>query len=265
MNLAEQAAEVLDRLRARRPLVLCLTNDVAQNFTANVLLAAGAVPAMLRDGEECREMVSACTDALLINTGTLTRHQAEAMEQAVEAAVHQGIPWVLDPVAVGLLTLRTRLCRKLLASPPYLVRGNASEVLALGGFDAASRGPESTDEAAAALPAARQLLSLGCGAVLITGETDYAADDKHLVSCTNGHPLMTRVTAVGCAMGALSAACAAVADSPLSAAVASAAIYGLAGELAAARASHPGSFAVALLDALAAMTPADLCRCAKLM
>ena len=34
------------------PLVLCLTNSVAANFTANCLLAIGAKPAMVEDPSE---------------------------------------------------------------------------------------------------------------------------------------------------------------------------------------------------------------------
>ncbi|WP_278864579.1 hydroxyethylthiazole kinase, partial [Klebsiella quasivariicola] len=36
-------------LRAHSPLVHCMTNDVVQTFTANVLLAVGASPAMVID------------------------------------------------------------------------------------------------------------------------------------------------------------------------------------------------------------------------
>ena len=45
-------AHALTTLRANRPLVHCLTNEVVQEITANVLLAAGASPAMVVAMEE---------------------------------------------------------------------------------------------------------------------------------------------------------------------------------------------------------------------
>ncbi len=255
---AARAAGVLETLRRRRPLVLSLTNSVVQPLTANLLLAVGAVPAMLSDGQEAGEMIRACANALLINTGTLTAAQADAMRQAVAAARDSGVPWVLDPVAAGLLSVRTALCRELLATPPALIRGNASEIIALAGGDAAGRGPESNDEALAALPSAQDLARRTGAAVLVTGAVDYATDGATTWAIHGGHPLMTRVTGVGCAMGALAAACVASAASPLDAAVATAVLLGLAGERAAARAPRPGSFAVALLDELDILRPEDI-------
>ncbi|MGN0836861.1 MAG: hydroxyethylthiazole kinase, partial [Akkermansia sp.] len=140
-------AAVAERLRAQRPLVLSLTNDVVQTRTADWLLATGAVPAMLCDGGEAEEMVAACTNALLINVGTLSNAQAAAMRRAVAAARARRIPWVLDPVAVGLLSLRAQLCRELLPAAPTIIRGNASEIAALAGLSAGERDPENTPEA----------------------------------------------------------------------------------------------------------------------
>src|SRR6516165_9811042 len=84
-TLPALAADVLSRVRARGPRVHCLTNAVAQNFTANVLLAAGAVPSMTAAPEEIAQFV-AHADALLINLGTLDRERREAAGIAVEVA-----------------------------------------------------------------------------------------------------------------------------------------------------------------------------------
>ena len=264
-TLNQTAAEVLNRLRAQKPLILNLTNNVVQNITANLLLAVGGVPVMLTHSEEIRDLLHSCANGMLVNVGTLSEQQADTMRMAVTDAARAGIPWVLDPVAVGLLQFRTQVCSELLQTPPAMIRGNASEIIALAGAEGAlCRGVESAADSAAALPAAKALAIKTGAAVLVTGETDYITDGQRTVTCNNGHELMTRVTGVGCSMGALCAACLAVADSAFDAAFASAAILGLAGDRAAAKHSHPGSFAVALLDELDSITPQDITKNALL-
>ena len=264
-NYAEIAASVLRTLRERKPLILSLTNNVVQNITANMLLATGAVPVMLTHSEEIRDLLHSCANGMLINLGTLSEEQVATMQQAVADAAQAGVPWVLDPVAVGLLKFRTHFCEKLLTTPPAMIRGNASEIIALAGAEGAlCRGVESAAESEAAIAAAQTLARRTGAAVLVTGETDYATDGTTTIACGNGHPLMTQVTGVGCSMGALCAACIASADTSLHAAAACAAILGLAGERAAAKAPHPGTFAALLLDELHALTEEDLLNDAKL-
>lgn len=254
----EALAAVLENLREKKPLILSLTNSVVQNFTANMLLAVGASPVMLNDAEECSQLLEVCGGGLLVNVGTLSHAQAEVMRRAVDAAHAAGVPWVLDPVAVGLLGFRTEFCRELLSMHPTLIRGNASEIMALAGESAGGRGTDTTEESAVALHAARELARRYCRTVLVTGAVDYVTDGKRVLALGNGDELMTRVTGVGCAMGALAAACVAVAPDSFTGAAACAAILGLAGERAAARCARPGSFAAALLDELDALTPADV-------
>src|SRR3954454_8409275 len=91
------AADVLERLQARRPRVHCVTNAVAQAFTANMLLAAGAIPSMTIARNEIAAFV-ARADALLINLGTFDAERQAASLKAVAAADKGRIPWVLDPV-----------------------------------------------------------------------------------------------------------------------------------------------------------------------
>ncbi len=257
MNTSQIAA-VLERLRAQHPLILSLTNSVVQPITANMLLAVGAAPVMLNDAEETEQLLRTCANGLLINVGTLSHPQAEQMRRAVCAAHAAGIPWVLDPVAVGLLSFRTGFCRELLAMHPTLIRGNASEIMALAGETTGGRGTDTTEESIAAVHAA-QTLAQQCGCtVLVTGAVDYVTDGERVLALSNGAPLMTRVTGVGCAMGALAAACVASEPDAFTAAAACAAILGIAGERAAARCPRPGSFAAALLDELDAITPADM-------
>lgn len=259
------AAEVLTTLRSKRPLILNLTNNVVQSITANMLLAVGGVPVMLTHGEEIRDLLHSCANGMLVNVGTVNQEQADTMKAAVQDAAAANIPWVLDPVAVGLLKFRTQVCAELLRTPPAMIRGNASEIIALAGAQGAlCRGVESAAASATALPAAQALAQKTGAAVLVTGETDFITDGIRTVTCTNGHEIMTRVTGVGCAMGSLCAACAACADSAFDAAIATAAILGLAGERAAASHPHPGTFASALLDELDKLTPQELQKYARL-
>lgn len=250
------ATDILKKLREHRPLVLNLTNSVVQNITANMLLSTGAVPVMLTHSGEICDLLHSCANGLLCNVGTLSEQQAATMLQAVTEAGKAGVPWVLDPVAVGLLRYRTDVCHKMLQfNPPAMIRGNASEIISLAGATGElCRGVESAAESSAAISAAQTLARRTGAAVLVTGATDYATDGHTTIACHNGHEIMTRVTGVGCAMGGLAAACTAVADSPLEAAIATAAILGLAGERAAEKSRLPGTFATLLLDELAAMT-----------
>ena len=254
MITIDAVVTIFERLRARRPLVHCLTNGVVKNFTANVLLAIGAAPAMVEHPDEAAQF-AAVADALLVNLGTLDEPQVASMRRAIGAALAAHKPWVLDPVAVGPLGVRTVFAREIVARQPAIVRGNASEIIALSGQAGRGRGVDSGDTAEAAVEAARVLARQTRGAVLTTGATDYATDGTQVVACENGHVLLTRVTGVGCAQGAIAAACAAVADTPLAAAAASAVLVGIAGERAARISTRPGSFAVALLDALDELTP----------
>lgn len=249
-DIRATAAAVLAGIRAKHPLILSLTNSVVQPITANMLLAVEASPVMLSDAEEASELLRLCGNGLLVNVGTLSRAQENVMRTAARTAHELGIPWVLDPVAVGLLSYRTAFCAELLTLKPTLIRGNASEIMALAGWEAAGRGTDSTVGSESAVEAARDLALRSSAAVLVTGETDYATDGETVIAIQGGHPLMTRVTGVGCAMGALCAACVACAETPLEGAVAVSFILGEAGARAAARAPHPGSFAVALLDEL---------------
>ena len=251
-------AQVLENLRKKNPLILSLTNNVVQNITANMLLAVGAAPVMLNDAAECEQLLSVCANGLLVNVGTLSHPQAEPMRNAVDAAHAAGVPWVLDPVAVGLLRFRTEFCHELLAMRPTLIRGNASEIMALAGEAAGGRGTDATEESSAAVQSARKLAQqCGC-TVLVTGPVDYVTDGERVLALGNGDPLMTRVTGVGCAMGALAAACVASAPDAYTGAAACAAILGIAGERAAACCPRPGSFAGALLDELDALSPAEV-------
>lgn len=242
----------LARVRERAPLIHNITNLVAMNTMANVLLAIGASPAMVHAREEAAEF-TALADALTVNIGTLSPHWVDAMDEAAEAARLTGRPWVLDPVAVGATAYRRETGARLLERLPTVIRGNASEIIALEARGAGGRGVDSSDPAAAAKQAAVRLARrIGC-VVAVTGEVDLVTDGRRLARVRGGHPLMPRVTTLGCSLTGVVAAFLVGAEDPFEASVAALACYAAAGELAGESARGPGSFAVAFLDALHAL------------
>ncbi|WP_447554966.1 hydroxyethylthiazole kinase [Vreelandella sp. EE22] len=262
MNLPPLGA-YLSALQGMTPLVHCMTNFVAMNSSANLLLAIGASPAMLHAKEEAPAF-TAIANALSINIGTISPHWAEAMLLCAETARQRGIPWVLDPVAVGATAYRQALCEKLLAHGPSVIRANASEVLALGGLENQGRGvdaaPDTQDADDAAIALARQYDCI----VAMTGKQDFITDGTRHARVSGGHALMPRVTTLGCGLSAIVAGfVAATPEDPFQASVAALSSFALAGSRAGKKAQGPGSFQVELLDALYQLTPDALSRQAR--
>lgn len=244
----------LAALRAASPLTHCITNVVVSNLTANVLLAAGASPAMVHAPEEAGDL-AAVAGGLLVNLGTVTAEQGEAARVAVAAAGAAGTPWVLDPVAVGPLPMRTVLAHELLAARPAVVRANPSEVLALAG-GTGGRGVDATAGPEAALDAARALAAEHGAVVAVSGPVDHIVPaDGPVLTVPGGDVLLTKVTGAGCSLGALVAAFLAVAPTPSRAAAAAHAVVAVAAERASSAARGPGSFAVGYLDELSRLQP----------
>ncbi|MBA4350845.1 MAG: hydroxyethylthiazole kinase [Rhodobacter sp.] len=252
----EDAGTYLGTMRTTAPLVHSITNYVAMNIAANVLLAAGASPAMVHAREEVEEFAG-LANALSVNIGTLDTPWAEAMEMAAKVMSAARMPWVLDPVGVGATQFRRDVCARLMALRPTVIRGNASEILALAGLGGAGRGADSTDPVTAAEASARDL-ALRCGAVVaVSGPVDYITDGVQAFRVANGDSLMPRVTALGCSLNGVIAAFL-VGQPALPATVAALAYYGLSGERAAQKAKGPGSFQVAFLDALYTLSPQEV-------
>src|SRR5215470_4630679 len=129
-ELPSIAAEILARLRKRRPRVHCITNPVAQNFTANMLLAAGTIPSMTVAPEEVASFV-ASSEALLVNLGMFDAERREAIEIGIEEAMEEGVPWVLDPVYVDRARARAAFARTIITKYPRVIRLNAAEFASL--------------------------------------------------------------------------------------------------------------------------------------
>jgi len=250
----------LAAVRSQSPLVHNITNYVVMNTTANALLALGASPVMAHAVEEVEEM-TALAGALVLNIGTLSAPWIEGMFLAGRAARARSIPVVLDPVGAGATALRTRTARALIRDArPAVIRGNASEILALREEGAGARGVESRHTVDEARAAAMTLAGEHETVVAVTGPEDFVTDGRCAVRIRNGHPLMARITGSGCTATAVIAALAAVQLDPFAAAVAGLVIFGIAGEMAAADAPQPGTFQVRLIDALAEIEENDLRR-----
>lgn len=259
------------RLLASAPLVQAITNTVVQQFSANVLLAAGAAPAMI-DHEADAAQFAAIADALLVNLGTASNHQLLAADAAIGTATARGKPWVLDPVSVGVVDFRSIKIRQAAAAGPSAVRGNASEIAALAGLGAGGRGVDSTDEVDAVLPAAVALAQATGGVVAVSGVRDAVVavqgGQVRMARIKGGHALMPKVVGMGCSLGALVAAYLAAGRAlggerlaaDFAATVAAHAHFALAGARAGAQAAGPGSLQVAFVDALHALQSGDLAR-----
>ena len=246
----------LAAIRERKPLVHQITNYVVMNETANATLALGALPVMAHAKEEVEEMASVA-GALVLNIGTLSQPWIEAMLLAAKAANQAGVPVVLDPVGAGATRLRTETAKRILDEAEIaVVRGNPAELATLAGRQAEIRGVESigasTSGSELAIAAATEL---GC-VTAVTGPVDHVSDGTRLISVANGHELLGTVSGTGCMATAITGCFLAVArDRPLEAAAEALVAFGVAGEDAARGAKGPGTFHVALYDALYNLDP----------
>jgi hydroxyethylthiazole kinase len=245
-ELSGITSELLTRLRDKRPRVHCITNSVAQAFTANVLLAIGAIPSMTLSQDEIGSFVAGA-DALLVNLGTFDAERRAAVATAIQVANGWGRPWVLDPVFVERSAPRADYAGSLLAHRPRAIRLNAPELAALAaGADAAA-------------------FARATHAVIgVTGAQDLVTDGARSATIQNGHALMARVTAMGCAASAVTAAFLAIEPDAFAATAAAIVAFGLAGEIAGAQAAGPGSFASAMLDALYRLDADMIGACARI-
>lgn len=252
------ASDLFAQMRQTAPLVQCITNYVAMNFAANTLLAAGASPAMVHTAEESGEF-AAIAGALTVNIGTLSPDWVTGMRTAIHGALDAKKPWVLDPVAHFATAYRRDTVADLLALHPTVIRGNASEIIALAGGQSAGQGVDSGDPVEQAEDAATNLARQQKAIVAVTGEADFVTDGTRAVRIVGGSPLMPKITAMGCSLTALVGAFVAIApDRAFEATVSALATFGVAGSRAESNAKGPGSFMIDFLDALYGLTAEDL-------
>ena len=257
---SDMIGDHLERLRERRPLVHNITNFVVMNWTANVLLALGASPAMVHAPEEVEEF-TAISAALVVNIGTLDHSWVASMSLAARKAVATGIPWVLDPVGAGATALRTRTTLDLLALAPKVLRGNASEIMAVAGAAGhMPKGVDATVASAHAVNSARNLGRASSAVIAVTGAVDYVIGADRGIALAGGSPMSQLVTGTGCAATACVGAFLGIERDALLATVSALAVLKAAAAMAAPLAQGPGSFQTALLDALHRVSPDDLAR-----
>ena len=239
-QLQSGIVEAARKVRANNPMAGSITNSVTIDFVANAQLAVGGSAAMvyLPDEGEC---LVAAGGTVYINMGTLLPVYEETLPRTAAAAHAAGKPWVLDPVGIGIGSLRTKLLRGFKPYKPAIVRGNASEIIALAGLwdlegDASelsrARGVDTTDTVAAARDAAVALARYTGGAVAVSSESDLVTDGSTVAYSTGGSALMGKVTGFGCSLGGVAAVYATQAD-PFTAALAAVAHYNVAGTRAA--------------------------------
>lgn len=254
----EVLSALIAAVRTQSPLVQNITNYVVMNNSANALLAIGASPVMAHWVREMEEM-TAIAGALVINIGTLDDTWIEGMLAAGKAASRRGTPIVLDPVGAGATSQRTETALKIIEEcHPTLIRGNASEIMALVDARVKSKGVDSCASSDDALASAKQLALETGSVVVISGQTDYITDGTQVYTVEGGHPSMTLVTGMGCTSSALVGAFAAVEPNAMLAATAAMAVMSLAGERAVAYSRGTGSLQVNFLDELSNLTPDTL-------
>lgn len=262
-QLKSGIVDAVEKVRATNPLAGSVTNGVTMDFVANAQLAVGGSAAMvyLPDEGEC---LVAAGGAVYLNMGTLLPVYEQTLPRTAAAAAAAGKPWVLDPVGIGIGSLRAQLLNELKQYRPAIVRGNASEIIALAslwGLEAAGesgpRGVDSTDSVEAARGAAIALAHYTGGAVAVSGVVDLVTDGTTVVRSHGGSELMEKVTGFGCSQGGVLAVYATATD-PFTAAVAGVAHYNAAGSRAAEGADAPASFKVSFIDELYRATPQDI-------
>lgn len=238
----------LIKLRQTKPLILCLTNHVTMDFMANCLLSIGAAPIMSEDGRELDELVRIC-HAVNINIGTLDRDFVERANTTVQFAKEYHKPFILDPVGAGATHVRTAASRTLLSSAD-IIRGNASEIMAVIAGTHQTLGVEATHQVSDAELSAIQLAKANHCIVVVSGEKDFVSDGQRKECLHFGSSLMPLVTGMGCTLTAVIAAFAAVIPDKFKAAYLATAYFGLCGSIAAQKTDKPGSFRTLFIDEL---------------
>lgn len=262
--ILQQVIEAWTQLQTQQPLIHCITNSVAANYSANVLLAAGASPAMIDNPFEA-ESFAKISAALSINLGTPTTEQTQAMHIAAQTAHLHAMPWVLDPVGYGaILPWRSATVDQLLQYQPTVIRGNASEISTLAGNQVQSKGVDSTLNSADVYQQAKSLLDC-CDCVAISGESDFIVSKAYnaVIQINGGSHLQPKVTATGCALGALIAAYSAVSP-PTIACIAAHVHFAIAGQLAYQQATTLGRFNVAFMDEIYSLSAEKITQYADL-
>lgn len=258
--MLKHCAEIWDEVRSKRPLIHCITNYVTVNDVANIILAAGASPAMVEYPAEAGSFAPLAS-ALYFNLGTLTGEQEASMLEARWGTASRGIPLILDPVACGLIGRKVDLIERIKSlGRIQVLKGNIAEIKSLAGFTAHAQGVDSLDKGEDIEEACLRLASRDKMLAIATGKIDIVAEENRQARIFNGSSLFQSITGAGCMVGGVIAACVAVApEEAWLASITGLLAFNLAGERAAKQAGNrPGTFRMLLFDELFAMRGADL-------
>ncbi|MGX7059551.1 hydroxyethylthiazole kinase [Vagococcus humatus] len=254
----------MNKVREQTPLVPSITNTVTINLVANAQLAVGGSAAMVYLPDE-GESLAKLGQSFYINVGTMFPIYQESLPRTVQALVANQTPWVLDPVAVGLGELRTSLLASFKQGKPNIIRGNASEIIALAGLwglsggakDSQVKGVDASEPVEQAIPAAISLARWTNGAVAVSGERDIITDGHKLAFSSGGSSFYEKITGAGCSLGGVCAVYQAV-TTPFIAALTASTLYNVAGKLAEQQATGPASFQQHFLDQLYQLSPSQV-------
>lgn len=255
MEMQNQFGKIIEELQKKCPVIHHITNYVTVESCADAAICAGASPVMADDPEEV-ENITAGSDALVLNIGTIDYNKTIAMERAAAAAKKKGIPVVLDPVGAMSSAMRLNFSLKLLQSGAItIVRGNYDECKALVDEKAAGRGVDGITQAdeGEKLQAAKALAAKFNCVVALTGKVDYVSNGKQVLVLNGGNEMLKKITGAGCMTTTLCACCAAVCKDYMTAAALGVVIMGQAAELAAGfmeKKDGPGMFKTRLFDGI---------------
>ena len=255
MEMQNQFGKIIEELQKKCPVIHHITNYVTVESCADAAICAGASPVMADDPEEV-ENITAGSDALVLNIGTIDYNKTIAMERAAAAAKKKGIPVVLDPVGAMSSAMRLNFALKLLQRGAItIVRGNYDECKALVDEKAAGRGVDGITQAdeGEKLQAAKALAAKFNCVVALTGKVDYVSNGKQVLVLNGGNEMLKKITGAGCMTTTLCACCAAVCKDYMTAAALGVVIMGQAAELAAGfmeKKDGPGMFKTRLFDGI---------------
>ncbi|MDX2164118.1 MAG: hydroxyethylthiazole kinase [Gammaproteobacteria bacterium] len=250
---------MLEKLKSHNPLILNITNMVTMDFIANGLLSLGASPIMSLAEEEMDDLCK-ISHAVVVNIGTLNAEFINLALSAGQFANQHGKPLIFDPVGVGASLYRTQSAQELLNTIKIdVIRGNASEILALSGLFVVTKGVDSTVESQQAVEAGKLLSQKYNCIVVISGKADVIIENNNIDISDFGSPLMSTVTGMGCLLSSVVAAFRAVESNRFEAAKHAVRFYGQCGEIAAAKSHIPAHFKNYFLEALYAHIYSPVC------
>lgn len=276
----EQTSQIIEKLRKTNPLIDCITNYVTVNDCANAVLALGGSPAMSTDELEAEEFVT-ISNSIVINLGSPLQKNLTLMQIVAEKCKTTNTPLVLDPIAVGVTSLRNSATKSIIQiNTPTVIRGNMSEIKAIGQLfnitstDTKAKGVDVAENdiitnvnveenARIVTKIAKELKTT----IAVSGVIDIITNGDETYLIENGNEVMSHITGTGCMLTCIIGAYTAVAD-PLDAAIISTLTMTIAGDQAQDKIIQKdegsASFKTYLIDVLYKMTPETITQNAKL-